>query len=128
MSYLALLLLKWTSVTVFTVGAVGAVGAGDLPRRRLAAYRLAAPGYVWIWVAGFALARTTGTSLGSGWITGSMLLSTVALAAAIWVVEREDRPRTAVAVVMVASVLAAAGLMTFKPGDRVAPPRAEAAE
>ncbi len=128
MSYLALLLLKWASVTAFTVGAAGAVAAGDLDTRRRAAYRLAAPGYVWIWVAGFALARTTGTSLGSGWVTGGMLLSTLALAAAIWVVEREDRPRTAVAVVLVVSVLAAAGLMTFKPGHRVSPRPVQVAE
>lgn len=128
MSHLALLLLKWTATTAFSVGAVGAVAAGDLPTRRLAAYRLAAPGYVWIWVAGFALARSTGTSLGSGWITGGMLLSTLALAAAIWVVEREDRPRAVVAVVLVASVLAAAGLMTFKPGHRAKSAHAEVAE
>ena len=126
MTYLGLRFLKWAAVLLFTIGVAGAVGGGDLASRRTSAYWAATPGFLLMWLAGYALARTTGTSLGSAWMSGGMLLSMLALQAVLWGVEREARPRAAVAAVAIAAMLGAVGLMVWKPGHRASPVVVEA--
>lgn len=122
MSALFLLkLIKWLGVVAFSAGLIGAVLPRDLADRQAAAYWLATPGIVLVWLGGFGLTKLTHISMGSPWLSASMLLSLVALQAVVWGVERAERGRAAVAVVAVVALVATLALMVTRPGNRLAP-------
>jgi hypothetical protein len=88
-------LVKWVGLLLLGGGVAGALGQSSLDARRRAVYRLATPGFFLLWLAGFGLARQTATSLGSPWISASLLSSLLMLQALAWSVERPGRERAA---------------------------------
>ncbi len=120
-AWLAWRLVKWVAVMLFAAGILGGVGASSLGDRRRAAYALAAPGFVLLWLSGWALARETGASLGAPWISVGLLASLIALQAVVWGVERARAPaaRRLVAVAALASLLVGTGFMVARPGHAV---------
>ncbi len=114
-------LVKWLGVLLFVAGVFGGVLPSSLEDRRRAVYAVATPGFVLTWLAGWALLRIGGTSMGSTWVSSSLLLSIVSLAAVVWGVETPTRPRRLVALVAMGSLAATVTLMTLRPGTRMLP-------
>lgn len=125
--WLALRALKWVGVSLFVLGVGGGVLARDEEDRRRAVHGAGTVGFVLTWLAGYGLARVSGVSLGSTWLSASMVSSLAALQLAAWAVERPG-PRGPwvrwTAGVLLAVTLA---FMVWRPGTRLSV-EAQAAE
>lgn len=116
MYWLTLRLIKWLALFLLASGTVGAFRGGDLLQRQKAAYWLATPGFIFTWVAGYLMAETVHTSLGSPWISTSMLLSLLSLAVTVWSVERSRANRWIAAVIALGALAGSTAAMTYKIG------------
>lgn len=119
--WMALRLAKWVGLMTFSAGVAGAVLPSSWEDRQRAVYQLATPGFVLTWMAGYGLMRSTSVSMGSPWISGTLLLSLVTLQAIVWGVERPDRRRGVVAVVALGGLLGSTALMVARPGTVIQP-------
>lgn len=117
-TWLLLRFVKMAALALLGAGIGGALLPRDLADRRRAVYALATPGLVLTWLAGFGLARESGISLGSPWISASIVLGIGLFQLIVWAVEREGRRRRWVAALAIAALLATLGLMVTKPGTR----------
>ena len=113
--WLVLRFAKLVGILAFGMGIGGAL-FGDAAQRQRAAYWLATPGFLLTALAGFGLAKASGVSLGAPWISGSLLLSLVALDLTVRSVE-PGRPRSLPrAVGIVTALVAVLALMVWRPG------------
>lgn len=114
--WLVLRFAKFVGIVAFGMGIGGALFGGAGPQRQRAAYWLATPGFLLTALAGFGLVKATGASMGAPWISGSLVLSLVALDLTIRSVE-PGRPRSLVRELGIAVALAAVmALMVWRPG------------
>ncbi|MCA9529901.1 MAG: hypothetical protein KC543_07175 [Myxococcales bacterium] len=113
--YALVLFAKYVSVIVFTVGCVGAIVPGPLERRRRFGYIWASLGLGACWVLGFLLVYFTATSLLSGWILWSLVLSVVSLQAVLYVVGAEGRLGWVSRSLVIAPLLGTIALMVLQP-------------
>jgi hypothetical protein len=114
--WLVLRFAKFVGILAFGMGVGGALLGGEAAQRQRAAYWLATPGFLLTALAGFGLVKATGASLGAPWISGSLLLSLVALELTVRSVE-PGRPRSVAHVVGIIVALAAVvALMVWRPG------------
>lgn len=116
MDYTTLRFLKWIAVFLLVSGILGAFMAGGLKDRQRAAYWLATPGFVLTWTLGFAIAETRSISMGSPWVSTTMLATIVGLAVTIWSVEKDRRLRWIPGVVAIGTLLLSTAVMTYKLG------------
>lgn len=114
--WLALRFAKFVGMLAFGMGIGGALLGGEAAQRQRAAYWLATPGFLLTALAGFGLVKATGVSLGAPWISGSLLLSLVALDLTVRSVE-PGRPRSVPrAVGTFVALIAVVALMVWRPG------------
>lgn len=114
--WLVLRFAKFVGILAFGAGIGGALLGSEGAQRQRAAYWLATPGFLLTALAGFGLVKATGASLGAPWISGSLVLSLVALDLTVRSVE-PGRPRTVMHGVGIALALAAVmALMVWRPG------------
>lgn len=107
-------LAKLVGVILFASGLLGGAWASSVEDRRSAVRYGATGGFVLTWIAGWAMARAAGVSLGAPWISAAMLLSIASLDLSLHAVESEGRsPRAWVAVATFAGAL---GVMVLRPG------------
>ena len=97
-------------------GTLGAFASSRQRDRQAAAYWIATPGFIGTWVAGYLMAETRLISLGSPWISASMLLSLASLALMVWSVEKERRGRLLVGAIALGALIASTGTMVWKMG------------
>jgi hypothetical protein len=124
--WMGLRLLKWIGLALYGAGLVGAL-TGETPQARAkAVHRWATLGFVALWVSGWGLARLSGISTGSTWISASMLLSLLAMQLLVWATEqlspeiaKAPGRKWAARVALVLS-LVLTGLMVARPGNRPA--------
>lgn len=116
MDYSTLRFLKWIAMFLLVSGTLGAFLGGRLEDRQRAAYWMATPGFVLTWIFGYHLAEKLGISLGSPWISLTMMSSLGALAVTVWSVERERAMRWIPALVAVGALAIGTGAMTYKLG------------
>ena len=116
MSWLLMRLLKWLALFLLMSGTIGAFTSTPLRDRQRAAYWLMTPGFILTWVFGYTMAETRGISLGSTWITLSMVLSLGSLALTVWSVERERRGRAVVATIAIGALIVSTATMVYKTG------------
>ncbi len=116
MDIITLRFLKWIALFLLVSGTLGAFTSGRLQDRQRAAYWMATPGFVLTWVFGYQAAAKMGISLGSPWISVTMLSSLGALAVTIWSVERERAMRWIPAIIAVGSLAIGTTAMTYKVG------------
>lgn len=117
-TWLLLRFVKMAALALLGAGIAGAFLSRDLEERRRAVYALATPGLILTWLAGFGLARETQVSLGSTWISASILVGLGLFQLVVWAVEREGRRTRWVAALAIVALLGAVGLMVAKPGTR----------
>lgn len=114
--WLALRFTKFVGMLVFSMGIGGALLGSTGAQRQRAAYWLATPGFLLTALAGFGMVKATGASLGTPWISGSLLLSLVALELTVRSVE-PGRPRSlAHGVGILVALVAVVALMVWRPG------------
>ena len=114
--WLVLRFTKLVGILAFAMGIGGALLGSEGPQRQRAAYWLATPGFLLTALAGFGMVKATGASLGAPWISGSLVLSLVALELTVRSVE-PGRPRsTAHMVGIVGALVAVLALMVWRPG------------
>ena len=114
--WLVLRFAKFVGMLVFGMGIGGALLGGETAQRQRAAYWLATPGFLLTALAGFGLVKATGASLGAPWISGSLLLSLVALELTVRSVE-PGRPRSlAHGLGIIVALVAVVALMVWRPG------------
>ncbi|MGB0680074.1 MAG: hypothetical protein ACPGUV_10475, partial [Polyangiales bacterium] len=82
---------KWVAVLLYVCGAVGTVLTPPLGLRRRFAYRLAGPGFVLTWLAGFLLLSARRYDPLSMWVWASLLLSLLSLQAVLFRAGRAER-------------------------------------
>ncbi|MEQ1564946.1 MAG: hypothetical protein ABMA64_04860 [Myxococcota bacterium] len=117
-TWLVLRFVKMAALALLGAGIGGAFLSRDLEERRRAVYWLATPGLILTWLAGFGLARESHVSLGSDWISASILLGLGLFQLVVWSVEREGRRTWWVVALAIVALLSAVGLMVSKPGTR----------
>ncbi|MCB9664906.1 MAG: hypothetical protein H6732_12395 [Alphaproteobacteria bacterium] len=117
--WLTLRLLKWVGVGLYVLGVGGAVLARDPEERRRAAHGPATVGFVLTWLGGYGLARLTGTSLGSTWLSLGMLGSLATLQLVVWSTEREVPRGSWVRWLAAGLVVATLAVMVWRPGTRL---------
>jgi hypothetical protein len=125
-TWLMLRLIKFVGVALLAAGTIGGLLPRDLEDRQRAVYALATPGLLLTWLAGYGLAKATSISLGSTWISSSMLLGLVGFQLLAWAVEREGRRKAWVAIATIAALSSVFALMVVRPGTR--PAKAETTE
>ena len=108
--------LKWIALFLLVSGTLSAFTSSRLEDRQRAAYWMATPGFVLTWVFGYRAAEKMGISLGSPWISVTMLSSLSALAVTVWSVERDRAMRWIPAVVAIGALAIGTGAMTYKIG------------
>ena len=127
-AYLGLRILKWVSLCLLGAGHLGGWLASTHRDRQRAVFWLATPGFGGVWLAGYGLARLQGVSMGSPWISNSLLLSLAAMQMLVFAVEKPERRVRlwgALAMVLLVGTL---GMMTLKPGGtKLQPAHEEAA-
>lgn len=77
---------------------------------------MATPGFIGVWLTGYLMANTRLISLGSPWVSASMLLSLLSLAVTVWSVERERKKRWVVAIIGIGALVASTGAMVWQVG------------
>jgi integral membrane protein len=112
-SWIAWRLAKLAALVLFAVGLGAVLSRPDRPGRLRAVHGLLLPGLVGLWVAGWAMAKATSTSLGAPWIGLGMLASLATLQAAI-AHAHATAPRRGTAVRAVAGALAAVAAMVVR--------------
>lgn len=103
--------VKFLGVSLFAWGVFGATQPGDPGARSAAARQWGTAGFLLTWLAGYGLAKLSGTSLGAPWISASMLTSMLALAGALAAARSDGRVARFVAG---AAAMATLGLMTSR--------------
>ena len=88
---LGLRILKWVSLCLLGAGHLGGWLSSTHKDRQRAVFWLATPGFGGVWLAGYGLARLQGISMGSPWISNSLLLSLAALQVLVFAVEKPQR-------------------------------------
>jgi uncharacterized membrane protein YgdD (TMEM256/DUF423 family) len=116
LDYITLRFLKWIALFLLVSGTLGAFTGSRLEDRQRAAYWMATPGFVLTWVFGYQSAAKLGISLGSPWISMSMLSSLAALAVTVWSVERDRTMRWIPAIIAVGALVIGTAAMTYKIG------------
>ncbi len=121
-AWMALRLLKWLGLLLYGAGLWGALVPADGALRAQAARYPATAGFVLLWFAGWGLARLEGTSMGSAWLSASMLLSLIGHQLLIWATERPEQSqaplRRAAGLLALVLTLLTVGLMVAQPGHR----------
>src|SRR5262245_13953854 len=112
--YRLLLLLKFIGVALYAGGLVAGVVPSSLADRRRAVHRIASPGLVVVWIAGYLLVRSLLLPLTEAWILGGLVLSVVSQLALIRSVAGEVRSPVATGVAAGALLLILV-LMVFRP-------------
>lgn len=79
----ALRLMKFLALGLFAAGVHGAVSHADAAARRRAAFTLATPGFVLLWLAGYGMMKATGGSLSAPSVLVAIVGSIGALHAAL---------------------------------------------
>ncbi|MEM6291276.1 MAG: DUF3817 domain-containing protein [Myxococcota bacterium] len=74
--------VKFVSVALLASGVFGSIFGATPATRRRAGQRIATVGLFGVWLAGYALAKKTGVSIGEPWISRSLLAGLLALAGA----------------------------------------------
>ena len=77
--WLTLRFAKYLGVLALAMGAAVGFAPGAETDRQRAVYWLATPGFLLTWIAGWGMAKHYAISLGSPWISISMLASLVAM-------------------------------------------------
>lgn len=103
--------VKFLGVSLFALGVLGATQRGDTAARSELTRRWGTVGFLLTWVAGYGLAKLSGTSLGAPWISGAMLTSTLALGGALAAARSDGRGARFVAI---AGLLASLGMMSSR--------------
>jgi hypothetical protein len=88
--YLLLRTLKWLGMLAYGAGLVGALGSETPAGRSKAVQLWATLGFALLWFSGWGLARLTGVSLGSAYLSASMALSLLSMQLLIWSTERRS--------------------------------------
>lgn len=111
----ALRVLKLLAVAAFVGGSAGAILCQNEQDRRRLSLGLAAPGFGLTWVAGFLLVAETSVSLLEGWVLGAMVASVLSLQATLFRSSRAGRQGPVSAVLVLAPLVVAIGLMVWRP-------------
>lgn len=111
--YLALRLLKFCGVALLAGGSASALLAPDARSRQRAVHRVASPGLVLTWLAGYLLTVKLGVSLGEPWILGGLALSFAAQLGLLHVATHGVSRASAAAVLL--PLFATLVLMVFRP-------------
>ncbi|KIG18728.1 hypothetical protein DB30_07743 [Enhygromyxa salina] len=107
--WIALRLAKFVGVIAFAMGIAIVIAPGADKVRQRAAHWLATPGFVLTWVSGWGMARAHSISLGTPWVSISMVASLVALHETVRAVEPGREPsrwRTGLILVALLTALA----------------------
>ena len=111
--YLALRLLKFFGVALLMGGSLAALLGADEATRKRAVHRVASPGLLATWLAGYLLSLQLGVALSQPWIIGALLLSLVSQLALVRVAAHGVTRASALAVLV--PLAATLGLMVFRP-------------
>jgi hypothetical protein len=117
--YTTLRFLKWIAMFLLVSGTLAAFTSSRLEDRQRAAYWMATPGFVLTWVIGYIMAEKLMISLGSPWISVTMMSSLAALAITVWSVERNRAMRWIPAIIAIGALTVGTGAMTYKLGGTV---------
>ena len=128
--WMGLRMLKWVGMLLYGAGLVGAT-TGETPQQRAkAVHRWVTLGFVALWISGWGLARLSGVSTGSTYISASMLLSLLSMQLLVWSTEQlspelaKAPGRKWAARIAVLLSLVTVGLMVARPGTRAQTPPA----
>ena len=113
--YRFLLLFKFTGVLLYAGGLVARAVSTEIAAQKRAVHRVASPGLLLTWIAGYALSLEVHVSLSELWVLGGLTLSLASQIALVRSVSRHTAsPRlgTIVAALLLAIVLV---LMIFRP-------------
>ena len=117
MATLAILLKigKLLGVLAFFAGTVGATCAGTYEDRQRFAFRLAGPGFFFLWAFGVGLSSISHISLLSIWLLGGAFCSIVTINAVLYAVGREERATRGARIFALAPFVIAVVLMVWRP-------------
>lgn len=109
-AWLIIRLLKYVGMLMFAMGIGGVLLPNTQRNRQAAALWLATPGFILTWLGGYGLTRQLGLSLGTPWISISMLASLLCLHETLRASEPGRAPsalRTTLIILLLAASLAA---------------------
>ncbi len=107
--------IKTVAILLLAAATAGAFVPEQARTRQRMVYGMGTVGLALTWIAGFGLLRSTGASMAAPWIAGSVVLSVVWFHAVVWAVEQPQRRQARWALAASLPLLAAVGLMVFRP-------------